>query len=651
MSSTRANIVARRTYSRPKGDGQFETWVEVINRTICHQKWLWERAKDDSLSIVQHEELNELHDLMISRAALLSGRTLWLGGTKTARLRESSQFNCAFLNVETVFDIVDAFWLLLQGCGVGLKPVPGCLFGFSTYIPKLTITPTPTKHKSGGSENNLESYDSDSKQWKIRIGDSAQAWAKSLGMILAGKHYGCRELVFDCSQIRSAGGIIKGYGWICQGHQPLIEAFRKIFEIMNRYAGKMLPFTAIHDILNHTGTVLSTRRSAQVVLCNYGGESWREFAAFKKDYYRPEIRRPWREQSNNTLDFYKKPSREELEEIFKLILESGGSEPGLRNVGAARHRAQWSRGTNPCAEILLPNRGFCNLCEINLAHPRHKDFDNLMRSLWVLARANYRQTCVDLKDGVLQSSWHENNENLRLCGVGLTGIVQREDLTADQFVVLKAQAKNGANSMADELGMTRPAAVTTIKPSGTLSKLMDCTEGMHRPLGKYIFNHIEFQRLSSLPKKLLAAGYKVSQHPTKPNSVVARFPVSWEDVKFNGIINDESAFQQLERYRMLLQNWCDHNVSCTISYDTEEIPQIIDWFEKNWDDYIAVSFLLRASANRKSEDLGYAYLPQEVVTYEAYNSYVAQLKDIDLDVEDIDEPEKETCQTGACPSR
>ena len=170
--SARAMVLIRRTYNRPKDGGAYETWAETIDRVIRHQAWLWARAKrhdsptdvfgdpmdrciDDARRVLPEEacrELAELRTLMLNRAALLAGRTLWLGGTETARRRESSQFNCAFLEIETVFDAVDAFWLLLQGCGVGFKPVPGCLYGFATYIPTLRIVPS-TRTSAVGNEN------------------------------------------------------------------------------------------------------------------------------------------------------------------------------------------------------------------------------------------------------------------------------------------------------------------------------------------------------------------------------------------------------------------------------------------------------------------------------------------------------------------
>ncbi len=131
--STRAQVITRRTYNRPlnKKGTKFETWEQTIGRVIAHQVWLWERAKgEDSLTEEEWNELAELQQLLIDRKALMAGRTLWLGDTEISRRRESSMFNCSFTIVETVYDVVDVLWLLLQGCGVGFKPITGTLTGF-----------------------------------------------------------------------------------------------------------------------------------------------------------------------------------------------------------------------------------------------------------------------------------------------------------------------------------------------------------------------------------------------------------------------------------------------------------------------------------------------------------------------------------------
>ena len=134
--SLRAQMVTRRTYNRPLDEAGtvFETWKETVSRVVHHQVWLWERQLGRKLNIIEAAELEELRTLMEERKALLSGRTLWLGGTDTAKAREASQFNCAFTHVETVYDVVDVLWLLLQGCGVGFRPIVGTLNGFGKRI-------------------------------------------------------------------------------------------------------------------------------------------------------------------------------------------------------------------------------------------------------------------------------------------------------------------------------------------------------------------------------------------------------------------------------------------------------------------------------------------------------------------------------------
>jgi ribonucleoside-triphosphate reductase len=657
--SLRAQIVTRRTYNRPLDeDGKvFETWEQTVDRVIGHQRWLWERALGRGLNVIEEAELAELRLLMLERKVLTSGRTLWLGGTDVAKRREASQFNCAFTHVETVYDVVDVLWLLLQGCGVGFRPIVGQLTGFVRPIPKLTIirsqrTVEEFKNGNRGREHNIEHFDPETRRWYISVGDSAEAWAKSIGKLLAGK-YPADELVLDFSEIRPAGIRLRGYGWISSGDSAIARAYEAIFGIMNRRAGCLLSRIDILDLINWLGTVLSSRRSAEIALVAYGEDEWEEFAVAKREYW---VDNPQRGQSNNSLLFIQKPTRAELERIFKMMLEAGGSEPGFINQAAATRRAPWFKGVNPCAEILLGNKAFCNLVEVDVAKFKG-DSAGLQRAVEIAARACYRQTCVDLRDGILQEAWHLNNAFLRLLGVSLTGIVRRPDLSAYDYAQLQRAAVAGGYSMADELGLPRPKNVTTVKPSGTLSKIMDTTEGVHKPLGKYIFNNIGFSKHDPLVWKCREAGYRVFDNPLDPDGVLVTFPVKWDGVEFDEVdgkeVNLESAVAQLERYKMLMQNWCQQNVSCTVSYSPEEVPAIIDWLLENWDDYVGVSFLLRADPTKTAKDLGYLYLPQEVVTKEVYEQYVSQLKPLvlDDDTNSFEELRDNECAGGACPIR
>ena len=653
--SLRSKLVTRRTYNRPLDEQGtvFESWEQTVDRVIEHQAWLWSRANGvDIVDQYMSKELKELRQLILDRKVLMSGRTLWLGGTDIAKRREASQFNCSFTNVETVYDVVDVLWLLMQGCGVGFRPVVGQLVGFQHPIKEIEIIPS-TRTTKGGNQENVETFVDG--VWTIKIGDSAEAWSKSIGKLVAHK-FPADKLVLDFSEIRPAGERLKGYGWISSGYKPLSEALVKITEILNKRAGSLLSRMDILDVVNWLGTVLSSRRSAEIALFEYGEDEWEEFATAKKEWWLDNVQRA---QSNNSLVFRNKPLREELKGIFDLMVESGGSEPGFINGAVARKRAPWFQGVNPCAEILLGNKSFCNLTEVDIGKFKGDSY-GLRRAVHIAARANYRQTCVNLLDGILQEAWHLNNEFLRLCGVGLTGIVRRPDLVPYDYSELQRTAVAGAYSMADELGLPRPKNVTTVKPSGTLSKVMDTTEGVHKPLGKYIFNNITFGKFDPLVPLCRAAGYKVVDHPIDPTSVLITFPVSWDDVPFDKFVKDgvllevnlESAVSQLNRYKMLMQNWCQQNVSATISYSKDEVDEIVDWLMANWDNYVGVSFLFRADPTKTAQDLGYPFLPQQVVTKEAFRAYSETLQPIELEkANDIDAPIEDDCEGGVCPVR
>jgi ribonucleoside-triphosphate reductase len=662
--SIRADVIFQRSYSRPAeiseyATGSYESFEETIDRVIAHQKWLWERAKGAKIDRREQQELVKLRKIFLNREALPSGRTMWLGGTQIAKTREASQFNCSFLRVETVHDVVDAYWLLLQGCGVGFEPVVGTLNGFTRPVELEIIRSQKTSPDDKGNPDNVEWFrpspnpGSSYKHWHIRVGDSAEAWAKLPGKILANK-LTCEKLTLDFSEIRPAGSRLSQYGWISSGDEKISKALEKIVNILNLKNNLLLSRMDILDIMNLLGDTLSSRRSAEICVVPYGDPEWVPFARAKSDL----AATPWRVQSNNTVLFYHKPSKSELKDFFKLMMSAGGSEPGIANAANALKRAPWFKGFNPCVEIILPNKGFCNLVEVDLGKFNGR-YEDLVETMELVARANYRQTCVNLDDGILQRTWHELNEFLRLMGVGLTGIATWEYLgNGAKLKGLKKAAGMGMISMANELRLPYAKAITTVKPSGTLSKVMDTTEGIHKPLGKFIFNNVKFGKHDPNLPRLIEAGYHTFIDPYDSEGVLVRFPVEWTDVRFNKVmkdgevleINTESAIVQLERYKWLMDNYVEHNCSITVSYSPEEVPGIIEWLLNNWDSYVAVSFLYRNDPTKTAEDLGYSYMPQEVVTERVYREYVSGLSPLSLLV-GADGPLDEDCTTGACPIR
>ncbi|MBI1620059.1 ribonucleoside-triphosphate reductase, adenosylcobalamin-dependent [Aquamicrobium zhengzhouense] len=662
--SPRARIVERRTYLRPLNeDGTvFETPSDMKDRVISHQRWLWENQLKRTLSVTEEAELAELRDLMDRSLVTMSGRVKWMGGTDLVKERSSAAFNCSFTKVENPADLVDVFWLLLQGCGVGFKPVPGLLEGFNPAVQEIEIIPSVRTEK-GGQEHTSETFEDG--VWTITVGDSAKSWAKSLGKLMAGK-YPAHKIVIDLSQLRPAGKRLKGYGWLSSGWKPLEKAYTRIAKLMIAAGGRILNAIEIGDIVNHLGTVLSSRRSAQIWLHDVGAPNEDAFVTAKIGRY--ENGNEHREQSNNSLVFWQKPERSRIVDLLTTILEGG--EPGFINGAEAKRRAPDFEGSNPCAEILLPSKGFCNLVQV-VWHRFNGNLKGLLRAQYIAGRANYRQTCVDMKDGVLQLAWDNNQHLLRLCGVAPLGYVSWEGM--DSRVMLEQvrdAAINGANSMADELGTPRPRRVTQVQPGGTSSKHLglegdEVHEGAHLALSRWVFNNIGVSVGEPLLDALRAANYRVQPHPFDPASMLVTIPVEYPasplftktTMVIDGQeeyveINAETAVSQLDRYANLMRYYVDHNCSITVSFDEDEIDDMADWFMANWDDYVGVSFLKRNDPTKTAADLGFSYLPQETVSKRMYDEYAATLLPLDLSTDNsIDLLDMGDCATGACPVR
>jgi len=1010
--TARAEAITRRTYNRALDDDgkTLETWEQTVERaTRVHHRRLWENAGGTP----NEAELDELYNLVLERNALVSGRTLFLGGTDYSGSRACSQFNCSYTRAQTVFEVVDIFWLLLNGCGVGFRPIAGTLHGFLKPIRDLEVissTQSP-EHKGKTESQEINPSAANDYHWTITVGDSAAAWAKTIGKLMNPPTCAVNKLTIDFSDVRGPGKRLRGYGWICNGSKPLEDAIRAIFKIMNSKAGDLLDEIDLLDVINWLGTVLSSRRSAQIALIDYGHPRWEQFASAKHNWW--EHDNAHRQQSNNSLVFTHRPSKREIRDLMVMIWDCGGSEPGFVNGEAAKNRAPWFDGMNPCfaprtpvttadgtffieellqrsvqiwdgqwteidnfrvtavdqpvvdvelfdgsvmtvtpyhsfilengqrvqaraltpgdrlqvadvpvadftavqtsaaylkgfligdgkvnnkdessvgnpglelydtkyvcmgrlqqsaaeitelvvhtnaisdvgfaeptqsaanrrnmqglaarptllpwcseykfglpsevfrwsrdaqlefiagyfdadgtahdsshgfsyqvtsesrqllqdvqlllkslgvygrigvgrsagvhdfgiarggeyacktswrltlsqhaakqlanmvafsrlvsfadktvayqsrktltnrqtvkavtaagvspqvycctvpgthrfalanglmvgqcAEILLQSRGFCNLVTTAVCKYKH-NFAALLRTLYVMGRANYRQTCVDLNDGILMPEWHQTNAALRLCGMSLTGIAQAPWLTDYQIKLMRNTAIAGAYSMADELGLPRPKLVTTIKPEGTGAKIMDVTEGVHKPLGRYIMNWVNFPAADPIVGILAAAGYRIIDNPSSSLSKLVCFPVNNSGCKFDmhgkRHVNTDTAVQQLEVYKRWNTLWTDHNTSITVSWDIAELDDIVEWLYRNWNDFVAVSWLRRADPTLKAKDLGYAYLPQEVVEAAEYESYNAQLSPVDWSqLHGIHDLTMTDCTTGQCPVR
>lgn len=555
--------------------------------------------------------------------------------------------------------------VVVHNCGVGFKPKNGLLEGFPSTLKSVTIIPS-TRDDKGGAEDNTSWVDWETSTWHIVVGDSAKAWAKTLGK-LTGDKPRVSNLVISLAELRPGGKRLKGYGWLSSGWKPLADGLQGICRIMQQAAERPLTAIEIGDIVNWLGTVLSSRRSAQIWLMNDTHAEIEDFVEVKMNRW--EKGEGQREQSNNSIAFTKKPSRERVVDLLHRVLNHG--DPGFVNHAAALKRAPEMEGFNPCAEILLPSKGFCNLFQL-VWHRFNGDLDGLLRAQYLAGRANYRQTCVSMRDGVLQLQWDDNQRLLRLCGVSPTGYVAWEGMNDPvRLEACRDAAIAGANSMADDFGLQRARRVTQVQPAGTVSKVLglegdEVHEGAHLALSRWIFNNINFSVHDEMLPKLAAAGYDLTPNPNDPTGVLVKFPVAYpaspmftkKSIEINGVmedveVNDESALSQLERYRLLMKHYVQHNCSITVSYDEPEIPEIADWFMTHWDDYVGVSFLKRNDPTRTAKDLGFKYLPQEAVSKRLYEEYTAKLSPVDLSEDHSFDMLDDllACSTGACPVR
>ncbi len=468
--TVRAMAVDLRTYHRVK-DGIIETWEDVCDRVRSHivHQYLKCLGPSARLTQTQTAEIDELMNLIYNRKVAPAGRTLFLGGTElvTKKNRESTQFNCSFLELNSPNTFRELAHLLMQGCGVGFENIENTMTGFKHKIDSIEMIRSTRTDR--GNEKTSEKFEFSTNVWKIELGDSADGWCIALEKLLECNFpvgFRCKKLVLDFSQIRPAGIRLKDYGWVSLGDAKVSSVFSKIAELLNNKAERYLSEIDMLDIANHIGTMLSTRRSAQIALKKYGTAGWKDFATAKREFWLKGNHH--RQQSNNSLMFHSKPSRKELQEIFDIIVENGGSEPGFINMEEAIRRAPWCRGVNPCGEILLPVKGFCCLVEVNLRAFKN-DYSGLMNAINIASRLCYRQTVVNLNDGTLDPQWQQNMNYLHLCGVGVTGITTWDSLTEFEWQQLRNQAKNGAMQMANECGLPSPKNVTCVKPSGCLA--------------------------------------------------------------------------------------------------------------------------------------------------------------------------------------
>ncbi len=661
------NFVYYRTYSRylPE-EKRREFWWETVRRAVEYNCTLVPTTKS---------EAEELFDNIFHLRQFLSGRTFWVGNTDVAHNYPMANYNCAFQIINNFEAFRDLFYLLMIGSGVGVRILKDDV----VKLPKVR-TNFELIHKDyspieqGKREDNTSLKFSYNNSVHITVGDSKEGWVQSLDyffkLIYSNEYRNIKTIVVDYDHVRPHGERLKTFGGTASGHQSLKNMFEKIDKTLKKRGIldnndivklRTIDCLDIANIIGENVVVGGVRRTAEIVLVDADDE---ECIDAKSNLYK-QVDGQWvvdkeiihRQMSNNSIYYKERPTRQQLHWQMEKMRYSG--EPGWVNEVAGSKRRDSFNGVNPCGEILLDNKGLCNLTTVNAyAFVREDgtlDRNGLLRAQRLSARACYRMTCVELEI----PQWDATQRRDKLLGCSLTGwqdMANAANLSmeeqADLLSRLRAVAKHEAELYASEVGENVPLLVTTVKPEGTLSQLPTVSSGVHYSHSPYYIRRVRINSHDPLVKVCEDLGYpvypEVGQDIETCRTKVVEFPVKAPQGRTK---YDISAIQQLENYKMFMDNYVDHNCSITVHVRDNEWEDVEQWVWDHWEDCVALSFL-------SLDDSFYELLPYEAITEEKYNLLYGDMKPFRPSL--IQKYEKietqfdigtDGCESGVCPIR
>ena len=556
-----AEFIYKRTYSRwLEEENRREDWPETIERFIGFV--ISERPD------IPEKTISKIRKYMTEFAVMPSMRFLWAAGP-AAKFDNTCIYNCSFAKINCVESFAECLYILM--CGTG--------FGFSVEAEEVEKLPEIPVIKSG---RGLDT---------IPIFDSKAGWADSVKMLMNNLYDG-QNIYFDYSLIRLEGARLNTMGGRASGPAPLIKLHDFIRETMHNAQGRKLTTLEAHDICNQIAEIVvvgGVRRSSQISLSDLDDKEMRQ----AKEWPFP-IKRA---MANNSAVFREKPSAADFLIEWGALAKSGTGERGIFNLEAAQSKAPSRRyapliqGTNPCGEIMLRDMEFCNLSEVVIRED--DDLDSLLDKV---------ETATWL--GVIQSSftyfpylrkeWKKNCDVEALLGVSLTGQMDNPSvLTSEALKALKSRVLRISRKASTILGTKMPAATTCVKPSGTVSQLVDSASGVHPRYSQYYIRRYRIAARDPLFRMLkdlgIPANPEVGQDKKTASTWVLEFPVKAPD---NCITRkDLSALDQLKHYKNLQHNWCEHNASMTVYVRDDEWFEVGNWVYQNWDIINGVSFL------------------------------------------------------------
>ena len=556
-----AEFIYKRTYSRwMEDENRRENWPETIERLIT---FLISKRPD-----IPDKTVSKIRKYMTEFSVMPSMRFLWAAGP-AAQYDNTCIYNCAFAKINSVEAFSECLYILM--CGTG--------FGFSVEKEEVEQLPSIPVIKSGQA---LE---------KIPIFDSKAGWADSVKMLMQNLYDG-QNIYFDYSQIRLEGARLRTMGGRASGPAPLIKLHDFIRETMHNAQGRKLTTLEAHDICNQIAEIVvvgGVRRSSQISLSDLDDEDMREAKVWPFPIKRA--------MANNSAVYKEKPSAAEFLKEWGSLALSGTGERGIFNLQAAQNKAPSRRyapliqGTNPCGEIMLRDMEFCNLSEVVVRE--EDDLDSLLDKVETATWLGVIQSTFTYFP-YLRDSWKKNCDVERLLGVSLTGQMDNPSvLTSDALKALKSRVLRISRKAAKVLDINVPVATTCVKPSGTVSQLVDSASGVHPRYSQYYIRRYRISARDPLFQLMKDSGIKatpeVGQTEKDASTWVLEFPVKSPD----GCITrkDVTALEQLRHYKNLQHNWCEHNASMTVYVREDEWFEVGNWVYKNWDIINGVSFL------------------------------------------------------------
>jgi len=601
-----------------------ENWEETVERYITFMS----NHLADTYNFDMAPYREEIKDYIIKLKVMPSMRSLMTAG-KALERDHTCGYNCSFLTIDDPKAFDEAMFILLCGTGVGFSVERQ----FINQLPEI-----PEKM-----------YDSDTT---ISVRDSKEGWAKALRMLIALLYTG--EIPkWDLTKVRPAGAPLKTFGGRSSGPGPLNDLFKFVVKVFRNAHGRRLTSIECHDIMCKIGEVVvvgGVRRSAMISLSNLSDDRMRHAKAGAWWEANPQ-----RALSNNSAVYNEKPEIGSFMSEWLSLYESKSGERGLFSREACqkiaarngRRNPDQAFGTNPCSEIILRPYGFCNLTEVVL---RSDDTMETIRDKVKIATilGTFQSTLTDFP--YLRKVWKKNAEEERLLGVSLTGIYDSKLFNNPHDKEIKARlaslrdyAVEVNNGLAEKLGINPAAAITCVKPSGTVSQLCDSASGIHPRHSNYYIRRVRADNKDPLTKFMKEKGVPWEPDVMKPDSTtVFSFP---QKAPKGAVVRDDiNAISHLELWAVYQESWAEHKPSVTINVREDEWMKVGAWVYDHFDEMSGVSFLPYDGGS-------YRQAPYEAITKDLYDAMLPSIP-THLDWDSLVEMEDnvEGVQTLACTS-